>query len=426
MMLKFIRLPVKKCSAEVTAAIISAGAALAGTGASLGVSSSINKKNRDWQEKMYHQQVKDNRLNAEEAHRRNLEIMNKEAAYNSEAAQVARLKAAGLNPALMYESAPGSSISGGSSSIASPGSPGSPSTYLPDTSAISGAGQQISDQFYQSELQKAKVNDLNKSAQQKFEQAKLFAKQSNMTEQQTERFMLENGIIKDTREYEIRMKKLNCDRMQVLLDTDALSYDTAKQLQPLIIEAQRLSNDDLEKGISLKTSQIVTESLRQQNIQAHTSLTESQERELNVKIEKYWQEMLTLGSQAYYYDTLAQYSSEGVLLRRAEKKKLDLENTLNESYAEIDRQLDQYLKVQNIELKEAERHEVISRIVANYVLSARQLSDIADTWLNDDSEGSDGKSSLFTFDNMGKAVGEVKALGQMAQFLGAGESLIIP
>lgn len=364
-MFKIVKIPNKNETGWE--AFVAAAGGLASTGLSFLGSSNLNRKNRAWQEKMYHQQVKDNRSAAREA-----------MAYESAPAEVARLKMAGLSPALMYESAPGST-----GFQASPASPGSPSTYLGDTSAISAAGQQISEQMYNKPLQDAKVTDLNQSAQSKFEQAQLFAKQSKMTEEQTKRFMLENGIIEDTREYQIRMHRLNCDRMQILIDSDALSYDTAKQMQPMLIAAQKLANDKLEKDISLTSEQIITESLRQNNIKAHTTLTERQENELNVKIEKYWQEMITLGAQAYYYDSLAQYGSEGVLLRRAETKKLDLENSLNESYAEVERQLDIIFQEAKIELTEEQRKLVTSQVVANYVGVASETLDMVRTVVGD-------------------------------------------
>lgn len=67
-------------SGSVAAAAITAGAALTGTAANIASTGKLNKKNRQWQEDMW----------------------NKTNAYNAPAAQMARFKAAGLNPHLIY------------------------------------------------------------------------------------------------------------------------------------------------------------------------------------------------------------------------------------------------------------------------------------------------------------------------------------
>jgi hypothetical protein len=90
-----------------TAGLIMAGTAIAGNGANMIAQGKTNKKSREHAEKMYQWQLADNRYN--------WDLQN---AYNHPAEQMARLKAAGLNPALMYGGGVGNmsagSIQGGS------------------------------------------------------------------------------------------------------------------------------------------------------------------------------------------------------------------------------------------------------------------------------------------------------------------------
>jgi len=80
----------------LVAPLIMAGSALAGQGINAAQQSSMNRKTREWNEKMYGMQ----RQHA-------LQDWDMQNAYNNPAAQMARLKAAGLNPHLIYGGGPG-------------------------------------------------------------------------------------------------------------------------------------------------------------------------------------------------------------------------------------------------------------------------------------------------------------------------------
>lgn len=82
------------------AAIAAAGATVASTGLQVGANSNMNRKSRRFSRQMYERQRADNLA---DYHMQN--------AYNHPAAQVARLKEAGLNPALMYSGAGGGGAS---------------------------------------------------------------------------------------------------------------------------------------------------------------------------------------------------------------------------------------------------------------------------------------------------------------------------
>ncbi|WVR22154.1 MAG: DNA pilot protein [Malazfec virus 7] len=74
-----------------TAALIGAGASALGGGANAIATASMNKKTREWNEKMYAKQ-----------HADNIASWNMQNSYNSPQEQMARLQAAGLNPQLVY------------------------------------------------------------------------------------------------------------------------------------------------------------------------------------------------------------------------------------------------------------------------------------------------------------------------------------
>lgn len=91
----------------IGAAAINAGAGMIGTGLSLGLNSSLNKKTRKWAEKQSELQYK-----------RSLNIMAMQNEYNTPERQIARLKDAGLNVGLMYNQ--GGGAGGTSAEAAAP------------------------------------------------------------------------------------------------------------------------------------------------------------------------------------------------------------------------------------------------------------------------------------------------------------------
>lgn len=150
--LKLIDMPDNKKQNSWIGPAISAGASI--IGGLLGKSSSdsasrtnlqINRENQAWNEKMMDKQ------NAW-----NLAQWNRENEYNSAAQQVARYRAAGLNPYLMMQN--GSAGSASSVTSAAPGNAGMSNTVSPfDFSAVaSGVGNAVS-QYYNNQLMAANV-----------------------------------------------------------------------------------------------------------------------------------------------------------------------------------------------------------------------------------------------------------------------------
>ena len=84
-----------------TAALVTAGAQLLGTGATAYAQGRMNKKTRQWNEKMY---------SLQRSH--NLQDWATQNEYNSPKMQIQRMREAGLNPALMYKGGSGDVTAG--------------------------------------------------------------------------------------------------------------------------------------------------------------------------------------------------------------------------------------------------------------------------------------------------------------------------
>ena len=89
----------------VTSSIIGAGASVATGAGSAVVGNRLNKKNREFYERMTNQQNQFNAEQAQIAYNRQRELYDyqfaKESQYNSPLAQMSRMREAGLNPALL-------------------------------------------------------------------------------------------------------------------------------------------------------------------------------------------------------------------------------------------------------------------------------------------------------------------------------------
>lgn len=105
-----------------TAALIGAGSQVIGQGANAFAQGKMNKKTRQWNEKMYAQQQKDNLAN-----------WDRQNSYNSPQAQMARLQQAGLNPHLVYgQGAVANSTSAPDTPHAMPYKPEAPNFDVPN------------------------------------------------------------------------------------------------------------------------------------------------------------------------------------------------------------------------------------------------------------------------------------------------------
>lgn len=162
-------------------AIIAGGASLAAGGASIASNTNLNKKNREWQEKM----VREQRQREDEVY---------ESRY-SPSAQAQAMASAGLNP---YGGNTQTMNVGTSSSVPTPAS-----TPL-DFSSIGYAGQSIASGFHSREAMKLQREQFNQSVTNDTRKFLIELKQLDLSEQEI------NAMIK-SKEEEIRGMKLKND-----------------------------------------------------------------------------------------------------------------------------------------------------------------------------------------------------------------------
>lgn len=123
------------------------------TAMNIGAASKQNTQNRKHEQKMLQKQIEYNEAQANLAYTRNLEMWAKTNEYNSPREQMARLKAAGLNPNLAYETSGGKNVTSQPDGYNAPESPDMLNT-TPPVSLLAAAGNMLSmyqDYRYKSE-----------------------------------------------------------------------------------------------------------------------------------------------------------------------------------------------------------------------------------------------------------------------------------
>lgn len=148
---------------EAGAAAIAAGATLFGQGANVYAQGKMNRKTREWNERQYWRSRADS-----------LADWNRQNEYNSPAAQMARYKAAGLNPNLIYGQ------SNMSEAVRSPDTP----SWNPRAPQLDFDPGAVLNQYFDARLKTAQIDNYNeaiKTAQQ--QQANIAADTANKVQQ---------------------------------------------------------------------------------------------------------------------------------------------------------------------------------------------------------------------------------------------------
>lgn len=137
-----------------------------GASAALGVgniinSGNVNRKNRNWQEKMYARQLADERENWSMQNEYNEQLYEK---YSSPAAQVAQMRAAGINPDLqnISSASPASAGSVGSASVPSSG-PFQPTDFVGAFANVIELLQSMRSNALDADIKSAELQKLGKS-----------------------------------------------------------------------------------------------------------------------------------------------------------------------------------------------------------------------------------------------------------------------
>lgn len=269
------------------ATIASAAIGAAANGASAVANSKLNKKNRQWQEKMYQWQLADQRADTESARAYQLALIDQQNRYASPENQVKLLKEAGLNPALAYSgntTGATSSVAGGQATQAAP-TPGNPSTFGYD---FSGIGQAASDALkYSIEQQRVKNETSRVNSENALRQADaiLKAKQAGQISEEVAGIRLDNLFKEMSFE----------DRLQAI----------------------SLQNDETVQKINKVISDMSVNDMQKKEMQAridtfHTSIEQMNAEIMNTMADttlKGQQTQLTVAQEEYYH-VLKNYQKE--------------------------------------------------------------------------------------------------------------------
>lgn len=226
-------------------AIIAGGSALAGTGANAVATGQMNRKSRQFSEKMYNRQFADN-----------LRFWEMQNAYNHPKAAKERLKEAGLNPALLYGGS-AAGAAGVASSVSAP-SVVKPDFDIPNFSGIGDAGRGISSAI----MARYDVAIKEKQAENLDKQNDLLLQQIKLAQVETNRKQFDLDLDSETRptsvaSREAQLRKLNADLAFTLDSNDRANIQNAVSVSEAVerILTARIGRDytaSLLKSESLK------------------------------------------------------------------------------------------------------------------------------------------------------------------------------
>lgn len=273
---------------SVTAAIIAGAATAAAAGTNAISQGKLNRKNRQWQEKMYNKQVADRRVDAEVQAQRQKELA--EWAYNnfdSPAAQRVANAAAGINPFVEGSSIQPAQVNPGSSQPAQGGDvPGSGPYQMNPMSALqSGASSIIQNAMLDRQMKNADADIALKDAQR----VKTLAEAQGQTNENSLFEFAKSAAESDalSKRFRVELDKVNAEFAQAFAEADisqrkALLQEIWSRVKNNLAQAARTDADrltidtlrdlqakSLGAGISLTKAQTSA-------TQAQTGLTQAQ------------------------------------------------------------------------------------------------------------------------------------------------------
>lgn len=245
---------------SMLAGALGTAAQIASSGMQMSFNASESEKSRDYGREMYAQQRRDALADIADARNYYRMMLEDERKYNSSVAQVARLKAAGLNPALSYGGQVTTVAPSGGFSSPTPQPAHAPSSPiaqvgLPD---LSGGFQSIF-----SAMTNKRVADSNIRNQDLLTRADVILKaaQSRVLDSQNAGQMLSNLFMQSTLDERIELVKLEIES----------AYSSIQNLD--------LQNVSLQNEIDAFPVRMEKVKAEIENIAANTSLTESQRSE---------------------------------------------------------------------------------------------------------------------------------------------------
>lgn len=236
------------------ATALTGAAALAGGGINAAAQSNLNKRNRRWSEQMYERQKADN-----------LAFWAQQNSYNSPEQQMARFKAAGLNPNLIY----GQGNSGNAGPISTPDAQ-TPNTRAPEWgSGIAAAGAAGLQAYHDTQIKNATANNLKLQADVITQDAQLKRAQTYATLLNTDRAKWDFDFEKSLAEVSADFRRAQLRNTQV--STDLAISKNAREAAQAGVSIQ----EAIERMNSMRLSQAKTADERAQ-IQANIRQTNAQ------------------------------------------------------------------------------------------------------------------------------------------------------
>ena len=236
---------------------------LASTGFQIAANSWESNKSRNFTREMYAQQRADNLADIADARQYYQKMLADERAYNSSAAQIARLKAAGLNPALAYGGQVTTAAPSGGFSSSTPQPAQISQTPFPQIAPPDFAGIAANYKRVQNESMIAKADVVLKAAQ------------SKVLDQQTAGLLLDNLFKQSTLD----------DRIELVSKSLEQANETIRQTQLV----NKTYQNDID-SFPLKIEQLKAEI---ESIRADTSLTENRRSKLIAETSLAYQKSLT-------------------------------------------------------------------------------------------------------------------------------------
>lgn len=278
-------------SGAIAGGIIAAAGA-AQTGLNLSMSGSLNRKTRKFA-----------REQSELQYQRSLNMMQMQNEYNSPAAQVARLKQAGLNVGLMYQNA------GAGGESAQPASP-EMATWSPIAPNVDGLNL-----IAQAALQKAQIDNIEADTEKKKEETGNVKQDTLLKESMTEATQIQNEIQRATSPAQIATAftkvQESVAQIKVLKAEELLKSQEQMRLAQDMLWQNKLNTIEMVKRqIEMAYSEAKTEearqnvSLMQKQIEKLENDMEISHMQINNEIKKTWIEQEKMFNQKEVNDIM--------------------------------------------------------------------------------------------------------------------------
>lgn len=240
-----------------------------------------------------------------------IEFWNMQNSYNAPEAQMQRLEAAGLNPALMYGQ--GSGGAGEASNIQVPSMNSTPLDIRNTHADMGGIGTM----WYDTQLKAQSLDNLKKDADLKDRQGALLAAQELKTLSETKRYDFD--LMRDDRSLDWDMQAREAKAKGFIIENQYRSNEDARQDSRLRIEEARNKREGVRLGMDLRTA--VTNQVNTMQ-DTKNKITQNELMELDKKLRNWEIKMneSNISKNDPYYVRLANQAYNNILANFGKRK----------------------------------------------------------------------------------------------------------